>query len=325
MKKDPFPFMIHNCPTIYQDQPPGTLITINHADTSGTMWIIPLFEGIYLSINDFNMYQIPVLPSEHINHMLINYCIEGRCEVNLGEDGFIFVDQEFLSIDTHTAQQDFTSPTGRYQGLELFFDFDSISGCYPEILTQLGINLWQIRNKFCPDNISFLAKAPESVIDIFTELAGQTGALTLMRLSVLKLLYELSVLDRQAIPEKRLFLTRSQTAIAKRTCEIITTNPSQKHSVAKIAAHFGISETSLRNYFKQVYGESIPSLLRRRRMDQAAADLCNTAKSITEIAMEAGYENQSKFSAAFKRYYRETPMEYRRMKLLDRKGEHVYD
>ena len=78
-----------------------------------------------------------------------------------------------------------------------------------------------------------------------------------------------------------------------------------------IADSFGISVTSLNNYFQGVYGVPVPTYLRERRLQEAAKLLEVTDESVATIAARVGYANPSKFSAAFKRRYNATPREYR--------------
>jgi len=47
-------------------------------------------------------------------------------------------------------------------------------------------------------------------------------------------------------------------------------------------------------------------------MEQAAKMLKETGKSIAEIARAVGYDSQSKFTAAFKTYFKVLPKEYRK-------------
>ena len=74
----------------------------------------------------------------------------------------------------------------------------------------------------------------------------------------------------------------------------------------------GVSEGSVKNYFFSVYGESVSRYTARRRMALAAELLRETRLSVIEVAGRAGYLNQSKFSAAFRRAYGRSPLEYRR-------------
>ena len=54
------------------------------------------------------------------------------------------------------------------------------------------------------------------------------------------------------------------------------------------------------------------SFIRAQKMQSAAQILLHTAKSIDEIAEDFGYENESKFSAAFKKIMGDTPSIYRK-------------
>ena len=47
------------------------------------------------------------------------------------------------------------------------------------------------------------------------------------------------------------------------------------------------------------------------RLEQAAVELVRSAKPITQIAQNAGYDNASKFSEAFRKRYGTTPSQYR--------------
>ena len=94
--------------------------------------------------------------------------------------------------------------------------------------------------------------------------------------------------------------------------EKITADLSIHHSINKLAGDFGISPTSLKNYFKGVYGKSISAYLHDKRMKEAVKYLEESNWQIVDIALLIGYENASKFSAAFKAAEGESPLEYRR-------------
>jgi transcriptional regulator GlxA family with amidase domain len=86
---------------------------------------------------------------------------------------------------------------------------------------------------------------------------------------------------------------------------------------------------SLKNYFKGVYGKSVSAYLRDKRMNKAAEYLEKSSRQIADIAFSTGYENASKFSAAFGMVKGESPWEYRRkhrgsrtvLKKIDNKAE----
>jgi AraC-like DNA-binding protein len=94
--------------------------------------------------------------------------------------------------------------------------------------------------------------------------------------------------------------------------KIITRDLSVHYSIDKLAKDFCVSPTSLKNYFQGVYGQSISAYLRCKRMNKAVEYLEESSRQVADIALSIGYENASKFSAAFKLAAGESPLEYRR-------------
>ena len=89
------------------------------------------------------------------------------------------------------------------------------------------------------------------------------------------------------------------------------------HPAWELAEYFSISETSLKNYFRGVYGQNISVYLREMRMNKAGELLASTRLSVAEIAAQVGYLNQSKFASVFKKHFGVSPLEYRRTRHLD--------
>ena len=57
--------------------------------------------------------------------------------------------------------------------------------------------------------------------------------------------------------------------------------------------------------------------MRKKRMQYAALLLETTQMKISDVALQTGYDNQSKFAAVFKKAYQQSPLEYRRSKRLE--------
>ena len=106
-------------------------------------------------------------------------------------------------------------------------------------------------------------------------------------------------------------------AIAGEPREILCTDLSRNHTVRELAERFQVSETSLKNYFRGVFGENLSVRLRETRMRRAAELLRNTGLQVAEVAEQMGYENQSKFAAVFAKQLGCPPLEYRRRARLD--------
>ena len=108
----------------------------------------------------------------------------------------------------------------------------------------------------------------------------------------------------------RSLLTRAQMGMAAAARDEMERALSARHDARTMAAAFGVSATSLNEYFTRAYGSTIATYLRRRRMEEAATQLAQGAK-VTETATYVGYANPSKFAAAFKKAYGVPPREWK--------------
>ena len=85
----------------------------------------------------------------------------------------------------------------------------------------------------------------------------------------------------------------------------------QYGSLAQLAAEHDISVSHMQKLFKQIYGVPVYRYIKEYRLEQAAVELVQTKKLVTQIAQENGYDNASKFSESFKKRYGMTPSQYR--------------
>ncbi len=109
-----------------------------------------------------------------------------------------------------------------------------------------------------------------------------------------------------------IYLTKTQAQLAKQLKEILTENFSRHIAVRTVADTYGISETSLKNYFRYVYGMNVSTYLNKARMEYAGRLLSETTLSIADIARSCGYTNQGRFAKVFCDYYQVKPLDYRR-------------
>lgn len=87
----------------------------------------------------------------------------------------------------------------------------------------------------------------------------------------------------------------------------------EKLTIAELSRRFCLSQTGLKNCFRQVYGVPVHTWLRRRRMERAARLLQTSSLSVLEISQAVGYEGISQFNVTFKDCYGMTPGAYRKM------------
>lgn len=86
-----------------------------------------------------------------------------------------------------------------------------------------------------------------------------------------------------------------------------------------VAAAAGVHPSHLTRAFRRYFGESLGEYARRLRIDWAATELWRTDDAISDIALEAGFSDQSHFTRAFRRAYGRTPAGYRRERELRRR------
>lgn len=83
-----------------------------------------------------------------------------------------------------------------------------------------------------------------------------------------------------------------------------------KITLDQLSNKYGISKTSLKNSFKEVYGKPIIKWRKEYRLDYACRLIREGKYNISEISKMVGYSSPSKFSKAFKDYVGCTPSEY---------------
>lgn len=82
-------------------------------------------------------------------------------------------------------------------------------------------------------------------------------------------------------------------------------------NLVQIAETVGVHPTHLARTFKKHYQTTVGEYIRRLRLDWATKQLSETEESLTEIALAAGFYDQSHFSHLFKQHTGFTPAEFR--------------
>lgn len=84
-------------------------------------------------------------------------------------------------------------------------------------------------------------------------------------------------------------------------------------SLEEMAARVGVHPAHLARSFRRHYGASLGEYVRRRRIEVACAALSATEAPIADIALGAGFFDQSHFCRTFLRYTGLSPSAYRRL------------
>jgi AraC family transcriptional regulator len=83
-------------------------------------------------------------------------------------------------------------------------------------------------------------------------------------------------------------------------------------TAGSLAAEVGVSPVRLARAFHRVFGESLGTYHRRLRVRRACERLRERDATLTEVALETGFADQSHFTRVFRRLTGTTPAAYRR-------------
>ena len=85
-------------------------------------------------------------------------------------------------------------------------------------------------------------------------------------------------------------------------------------TLADLAVHFGRSTSHISHLFKKESGMTIRAYCNQLKLEDAKKLLLNTGLSITEIALDSGFNDTSYFIHLFKNKFKITPLQYRMKK-----------
>lgn len=132
----------------------------------------------------------------------------------------------------------------------------------------------------------------------------------LIQIKVQELLYHLfhRLSKRENSSQKTVNNADAEKLFLART--LILEDISKPPLIHKLATEIGMSETKLKQLFKQTFGDTIYNYYQKVRMEEAAFLLKQAAYSVSEIGYRMGFSNLSHFSRLFQRYYGMPPKKY---------------
>ena len=296
----------------------ANLILQQSTDTgTGEMTCYDVAPGIQITYNHLNMdscYQ-PLIPKE--DFLQIDHCLEGCYECELAGGSVSFLGEGDLSVSNLCkGQQLFVGsriPLKKYRGITVLLEMEGAQKTLNTDFRQGDINLQQIRDTLCGDGRSLLIKSKHEIDHIFSELyrVDERIRIPYFWIKVIELLLFLSLLDASYVKKPRQF-SEDVSKGTQQAYQYIIENPFSKITISQLAEMFHVAESSMKRCFTSIAGNSIGTFMKIKRMEAAAELLVSEPQlSICEVAEAAGYENQSKFSAAFKSIMGVTPFAYR--------------
>ena len=104
---------------------------------------------------------------------------------------------------------------------------------------------------------------------------------------------------------------RAHAALAAAVRDYLDECPERRVTLAELETRFHVSGTQIKSAYRETFGASLYADTKRRKMLAAAEALRQTDRTVLEIAGSLGYDNASKFAAAFRSIHGVSPTEYR--------------
>ncbi|MDF3001501.1 MAG: transcriptional regulator, AraC family [Bacillota bacterium] len=291
-----------------------TVYKLQDSTGEGMMTAYEIYPGINLLFNDFHIDCCMSYFRPGTEIFCIDHCREGRLEWELEDGSFLYTEAGDLQLNSRDHHQRmFRFPLRHYHGITISFCIEEAAESLAGVLEGFDVDLRALSKKFCAGRRPFIMRAG-AVDHIFSELycVAEPVRNIFFKIKVLELLLFLRTLEVPENSNERPYFYKSQVEKARAIMELITGEPQRYYTLEELSERFLFPITSMKRCFKGVYGSSIYAYMKAYRMNTAAVMLRRTEESITSIALKLGYDNASKFSAAFKSVIGMTPSEYRR-------------
>ncbi|HET9393187.1 MAG TPA: helix-turn-helix transcriptional regulator [Candidatus Rubrimentiphilum sp.] len=109
---------------------------------------------------------------------------------------------------------------------------------------------------------------------------------------------------------------RDRPAFLREIVECLRTGAEPKRDITAMARAAQVSPIRLVRSFRRTYGISLARFMRVLQMQRALNLLSDPVLSISTVAVEAGYSDQSHMTREFVRTYGVTPAVFRRLELV---------
>ncbi len=290
---------------------------IENESGRGTMTVSVLFPGVVLIQNDFTMDACDSGFTCDCELFAIDHCRDGRMEWELNADTYLYVEPGTVNANTRKDhRRRFTFPLKHYQGISIVFFLDQAAEGFRTLAPGLSLDLPALKEKLSPDDRTFITRAimPHAYnFDPLYERPDEKNRHYLLA-KVFELVAYLNSHDCTQEAYTPQYFHRIRVQKVKEIAEFICSDLQEHHTLKDLSRQFDIPLTTMKQCFKGVYGVPVYSYLRRFRIDAAALKLLQTENTITDIALSVGYENASKFAAAFRDELGVAPQEYRQQR-----------
>lgn len=281
----------------------------------GIMTMYQVFDGVYLMYNDFHMKECMSQFQTVETLLCIDHCREGRME-HMNEKGAFYMEAGDLRVDRRVHHEGHVRfPLCHYHGITIGFQSGIAEKAIKKAMPEFEVDFKGLAEKFCNEEKPFVIHKEPAVEHIFSELYQVPAKVKkeYFKIKVMELLIYLDALELSDHKEERPYFFVGQIEKVKAIHELMTSDLTKSYTLEELSKRFDIALTSMKNCFKSVYGSPVNTYMRNYKMNYAASLLLsNREMKVADIALLVGYDSPSKFSAAFHKTMKMTPLEYRK-------------
>ena len=280
----------------------------------GDMFYYHLFPGIDIIYNDFNADNCNQIDNSgnYENFIIINHCNRGRFETVLNGN-YLYLSEGDLIFSKGTDYYMHEFPLGYYSGFQITIDLEIAQESIDNVIGKGIVDIEKLLKKIVDNGSFVIVRSNPKIEHVISELYRVDDDIKegYYKLKVMELLLFLKNLTIRNVKKEYPSLKAENIKIIKNIKSYLINHLSDDVTLDDLSSQFNLSKTSIKNYFKIIYGKPLNTWRREYRLNQAASYLEKTDLNIGEISERVGYKNHGKFTSAFKQYYGMTPSEYR--------------
>jgi AraC-like DNA-binding protein len=305
----------------------GKTLYFKAQNGNGEITYFRVSEGMMFSFVKYEAEGQEGLAPVKSNRLLLEYCHKGNIRYINKKIGDTALDEGdlmcFLSDGTDVSMG---FPLGHYEAIRLEIDIERFhkEAKQLQLLQNECFDLRFICKTLLDNNrrkVITLKKQNAALFEslFFSNLCANETFLKLKGEEIAVAVYE-TMKNRCSFQQKKEAEPDGspKANIARRVRHELMENPAENHTIASLAKKYYVSESSLKNYYKEQFHTSIKEDLRKFRIHKACLMLADREQNISGISRQVGYMSPSKFANAFRKQVGLGPAEYRgKMQLLN--------
>lgn len=280
----------------------------------GIITTYQVFDGIQVVFIDFETSDTFIPETPHNDIIEISWCRKGRVECEFANRTHSHLQEgDFWVEGANYIPVSYSFPFSNFEAVSLVIDKRALTEKSKRMIAAFSIDIYKTGNNLGLDKSMYICRTDKNLKHLFDEIYKAKGVESVSYFSIktLELLYHAEQLTGDSGCEIKYF-SREQIQTVKRIHEQLTSDLEQKYSLEELVSKEHIGMTMFQTIFRQIYGDSPYSYLKKYKMGIAAKLLMKGNLKIGEIAISLGYNNASKFAAAFKDVYGMLPKDYRK-------------